>query len=184
MAQRVKSIKTEIFKALWIQYIHICYRDADRCRWRISHATKILKDQHSPPPPSSNMWKSVFAPAGWNPVFHLWFLKLPITRRSSSLRQLPGDREVSEAVPAQCSAGRRWNPSGCRAWGARRGGDSHLQSPSAWVSSLQRATQGRLRLFIRTFKGCYITRLNELFNGKDSSELFCLTGWFMREVQP
>lgn len=116
--------------------------------------------------------------------FHLWFLKLPITRRSSPLRQLPGDREVSEAVPAQSSAGRRWNPSGCRAWGARRGGDSHLQSPSAWVSSLQRATQGRPRLFIRTFKGCYITRLNELFNGKDSSEPFCLTGWFMREVQP
>lgn len=159
-----------------------------RCRQMLMTCQSCNQNIKGPafpaPPPSSNMWKSVFAPAGWNPVFHLWFLKLPITRRSSSLRQLPGDREVSEAVPAQSSAGRRWNPSGCRAWGARRGGDSHLQSPSAWVSSLQRATQGRLRLFIRTFKGCYITRLNELFNGKDSSEPFCLTGWFMREVQP
>lgn len=91
--------------------------------------------------------------------------------------------EVTEAVPAQSSAGRRWNPSGFRAWGARRRGDSHLQSPSAWVNSLQRPTQGPLCLFICTFKGCYITRLNELFNGKDSSELFCLTSWFMQEVQ-
>lgn len=47
--------------------------------------------------------------------------------------------EVSEAVPAQSSAGRRWNPSASRAWGARCRGDSHLQSHSAWVASLQTA---------------------------------------------
>lgn len=87
--------------------------------------------------------------------------------------------EVIEAAPAQSSAGRRWNPSGFRAWGAHCRGDSHLQSPFAWVNSLQRPTQGPLCLFIWTFKGCYITQLNEVFNGKDSSELFCLasTTW-------
>lgn len=53
MTQHMKNIKTEIFKTLWIRYIRIHNRDADRCWWRISHATKILKDQHSPPASSS-----------------------------------------------------------------------------------------------------------------------------------
>lgn len=82
--------------------------------------------------------------------------------------------EVIEAVPAQSSAGRWWNPSGFRAWGAHCRGDSHLQSPFAWVNSLQRLTQSPLCLFIWTFKGCYITWLNEVFNGKDC-ELLCST---------
>ena len=83
---------------------------------------------------------------------------------------------VIEAVPGPFLAGRRWNPFGCRAWGAHCRGDSHLQSPFAWVNSLQRPTQGLLCLFICTFKGCYITGLNEVFNGKDRSELLGLTG--------
>lgn len=122
-------------------------------------------------------------PAGWGPFLTCDFWKLPKHTvpllRGSCLETF----EVIEAVPAPPSAGRRWNPSGFGAWGARRRGDSHLQSPFAWVNSLQRLTQGPRCLFIWTFKGCYITRLNELFNGKDCSELFCLTSWFIQEVR-
>lgn len=76
--------------------------------------------------------------------------KVPTARRSAPLLSSPlrsslllwgsclETGEVSEAAPAQSSAGRRWNPSAFGARGARRGGDSHLQSHSAWVASLQR----------------------------------------------
>ncbi len=115
-------------------------------------------------------------PAGWGSFFicDFWNFQNTPLFFSEAVAWRP---EVIEAVPAQSSAGRRWNPSAFRAWGAHRSGDSHLQSPFAWVNSLQRLTQWPLCLFMWTFKGCYITPPNEQFNGKDHTELFCKTSW-------
>lgn len=77
---------------------------------------------------------------------------------SSTSRQLPGDWRSER--PCQCRLQR--NPCGCRAWSAHCRGDSHLQSLFAWVSFLQRLTQGPPRPLICTFRGRFISGMKNV----------------------
>lgn len=114
-----------------------------------------------------------------------WNSQNQLPNHSSSQRQLPGDQRSLRPCQRSPRLDAGEIPLASGHGGALCRGDRHLQSLFASVNSLQRPTQGPLRLFIWTFKGCYITRLNEVFNGHDSGGLLCSTGatlrsWFVR----
>lgn len=113
-------------------------------------------------------------PAACGP-FSLVTSETSTTHHSSSPRQLPGDwgsLRPCQRCPRQ-NAGEIPLASG---YGAHTAGVTVIYSHPLheWIH-FKRPTQGLQCLFSCTFKGGYITQLNEVFNGSNFTKLFCPT---------
>ena len=108
--------------------------------------------------------------------FHLWLLQLPkhTTLLRGSCLETRGHWGRARAVLGWTPVKSLWlQGMGC----TLQGWQSFTVTicMSEFTSKADTGPATSFHLDFQAFNGCYITRLNEVFNGKDSGELFCLT---------